>query len=284
MNIKIMSGAIISIIVMVVLSSSILIPITEAESWETREYSNVEESAFYMMRVSDLPAGTYAYNYDSSTRVMTIDGHDVPLADIIETTSYTWAYIGLGLHRLGRDTPNIAATLVVTEGAATLTVNSSSSPLSLSESYIIWFEPTEYVMMKSGNGGTYVSESEPILFGGLSSLGGVVHTFKLNYYGAEDYIFNNVVPSTSVVSDVVVNSTKVTETQEVYKLSSISFTCTPAGGQAYQVVYSYGIAHASVTGHNSTDKAVTSMISVIPVMVFVGIVLGVVGSFIRNRD
>lgn len=268
---------VLTVTITAILMATVLVPVIDDQLWDEKDYSNVEQSAFYM--VASVDAGDKVSNitYTASTDVLTVDGttYTVP-------AGYTIACFGLGMLRTGNDD----FTLTVNYGLRSLTYTGSGGTpatygLPDNMSWVISGEPSKYVMTSSEYTGIYASKECPIVFEGITGISNVVHTFKITTDG-ETAEFNNVVPATSTVSNEVVYSSKVSGTNDVYKLSSVQFDCTTGDGVVQHCIYSYGIAYAHVTGHNDTPG--TSIVAIIPAILIVGLVAMVARAFVAKNN
>lgn len=266
--------------VVIIVWAAILAPVVAGSFWTTKDYSNVEQSVYYMDSPANVEPGT-TINYTWNKAAGTIAANDT-VYTLPDTAGYTWAYLGLGMLRITAGaTDNFTAVLVVGDNhIANLNVSSGQNYQIGGDGFFISDKPTEYVMMKSTATGTYYSKDKPILFAGISQISGVLHTFRFDYDGA--ITWDNIVPSTSTVSNISINDTKVGVTSDVSQLHKITFDCTTSGGTTQLCTYVYGIAHAHITGHNSNDLAPIG--SIIPLIALIGVVLAVVRVAIRARE
>lgn len=278
MNLNKMTMWIVGLVVGSLLLAGLLVPTISAESWKTKEYSNVEGSAFYMASPRDYETGdvlniTWTPTAGTDSGILKVNEKEYTLTGAY---AYTWAYLGLGMLRMSATgtLPFSATYTANANGTGTLVYtpynSASQTHIIGSDGYIIADKVTDYVMMNSQNTGTYLTKDQPILFAGVSAINNVVHTFKFEYDG-DTVTWDNIVPATSHVSNVNINATEIKETTDVVRLTDIKFDCTDATDYTALCTYSYGIAYAKVVGHNA-HEVYASMFAVIPILAIAAII------------
>ena len=163
--------------------------------------------------------------------------------------------------------------------------NDRTSTLETTEMYAV-SNNGDYILKKPGYS-AYILDDSPIFGMGLTSLDGVwSNEFQIS--GTKDLMqVSSINAPTYTLGDVNVETNSINGYVGLNTFDNVSFTATnTTTGTVAPLTYNYVIVPKEVTAEKTihADGATLSLISIIPLLVLTGLVIGVVGSFIRNRD
>lgn len=285
---------IISTVVCVILAASILIPIVSDATATEKTVTN--DGYFDLIKLDASDAGEHTISWASSNgKIITVDGVAIDVT--------TW---GLGsyqqvscfvtesdLFRLGvPGSPgalqwiqvrgatiayaqaNTSFEATIGSGNVSITMDGGAArTLTYTEAYLL--APTgDYVMKKSDESAYLLADSE--IYGlGYTTLTGGNAVFKVAGT-VEDMTVESVTTVVSI-SDIVVDYQDTDEYEDLYLFDKVTFVAT-IDDAATDCTYSYVIVPKEVTGQltEHLGDAERAILGILPVLVIIGIVLGVV--------
>lgn len=288
----------IGVIVAALVILSIVMPTVHTGTAETLVYEN--DGVYYAATDGENTHEIIISMDDDSNLSMTTDGEAVELPDFSLYSQATIVYGDKGLVRLGSTggvqvygasnqgsvSVTSAAPVTVTVGLTGATVTNGTTTKAAA------FTPLAYI----NNDGEYklcqnprvTSDDSIIIIAGVT-----------NYTGSDKiiYLANGTIDNLSVstgyvtsadsltVSDVsaVVNTSDVSG--DLVKIDNVVFTATMSDNSELTGTYTYFLAPAEVEYNNPVyiDSTVTTIAGMLPVLMLVGVMLFVVGSFVTNR-
>lgn len=298
MELKSITGGVLATVIMVVIACAVLVPVTNSASAEYLTYMN--EGTPYM--APDGETHTIEVGTESSTTVI-VDGEICALPTYTDTVSIV--YSDVGFIRLTKSDNHLSVTVknnnsvLNVNAPATITIADTTASVSTAtlEQIRAFIAPEgEYVLTNTphvtptteiiGGGNTY--KVQP---GGTGNATNFWGTFTGTVEDNLTMVQAAVIPSS--VSVEISNPATVDMEQisgNLYKINSLTWgavsTYTDSSTHAFDIVYTYYLVPTIVSYENPnyTGGSNAALIGIIPLLVFVGITLGVVGSFIRNRD
>ena len=312
MELKNLAGAIIGVVIAVMLVAVILLPVLNDATTVADTYTN--EGYYRVAAVDEGTEMTVSWDYTKPT-VLTVNSVEVPLPDkehmsTIPFTifcSHTWYlryaydntdgyYVGMYQNSNittygGNVTAERSLTVTVTaDGTTTVNNGTEHTWSAASGGFYVISETGDYVMKKMDKD-AYVNGDSTIFGYGRTYARSYNYTSELSGT-VDDGITGAFYPESTIstagwtISDVTLNSTKDTSHTDLYKVSTMTYEITGDGIVPYTAVFSQYIVPYEVTSERSVhpDAATSSLLSMIPVLIVAGLVIGVVGIFYLRRE
>lgn len=296
--------------VMVLIFSALLVPIINDATTTERTLTNT--GYFNMNKITDTDETTHTIAWDATnSQVLTVDGVDMPVSnwgigsyqqvtvfatetDLIRVNpisggqSISWVQIRGNQVNYAQANSTFSATM--SEGSATISVDSSPWSLTYSEAYIITNGEGQYTMKKADETAYMLSDSLIYSLGytQLPYSGGndnVVFGVNGNINAVNVSVVRHSAATTISISDVEIHKTEVASYVGVSAFDKITFVATDDGTPT-DVTYSYVIVPAEITAELAVhpDDGTRALLSAIPIIAMIGIVLAVVGVAIVGRS
>lgn len=298
---------IVSAIIGVVVFAAILVPVTQEAVTTEKTFTN--EGGFYpMQEISSTDEGTYTLEWvKSDTTVLTINGVDF---DAYESygeatttiicseswllryycTTQTYGYLQFfdGTNWIGSATSK-SVSVSATSGTATITHvaaddTETTRTASYTDLYVINPSATDDIMKKSTDT-PYVNGDSALYAMGITSISGSNSLVKIEG-NIDDGVTVDVLGTTSeTVTNIVIDKEAVSGYLDLYKITKITFD-VEISDTTTACTYSYFIVPYEVTAELSAHPGTSeiALINIIPLLVLVGLVLGVVGAVLSRRD
>ena len=318
MNANDLIKLVVGVVVGALMLSAILIPTINSATTTERTFTN---DGYYTMNQLDTATEATITWEKSNIDIVNVNGIDVDMSDFVGTNHTSFTLIGgesivvryektsttfAGIQAYGSNGvyasfhSNTATetgnkiTITVSEGTVNV-LTDGSTPLTRTftnvSGYIINPDGTgDYAIMKRADIPAYVHGDSEIRLIGVSVSAG---PNAIALYGAGTlndgitlttiYQPSNV--TTVTYSEAVATDSTVSGYEDLYKLEKYEFTIN-YDENSYNATYSYFIVPVSITaeltGHASEDEI--KILEVIPMLVTVGLILGVVGVAFSRRE
>lgn len=283
----------IGVFVAAIVILSIAAPVIHAGTAETLTYTN--EGTPYAEY--DGEQHIIKLSYDGTDLTITADGVECQNPDFSLYGSATIVYGSDGLIRLSsngnvrgfadnlyRLNMTSGVDVTITIGATTTVVSDGTTTLNVPLTPLAYIAPTgDYVLSVS----PCVTDDSIIIAGTTDYSGGYFASTLAN--GPIDDLtvanaycwFGEGVTVSNV--EAVVNSSAVSG--NLVKIDNVEFTTEASNSNEYTAVYSYFLAPAVVEYNNPNfiDSTVTTIAGMLPVLMLVGVMLFVVGTYVTNR-
>lgn len=296
MQLKNLAGLIAGVIISVLLLTTVLIPVTSMGTSETLTYLN--EGVPYTEIDED--THTIVVSYDGSVYSITTDGEACMLPDLSLFGSATLVYGTDGLVRMasngyirGCDSSQFGGYNVSVSVTVTITVTSTTAVVSNgTQSKTFTINPTHYIASK----GDYVLVKNPcvtddtIILAGFTEFTGV-GTVAICGSGTIDGVTATVPYTGFVDEDLTVTSmtneiSTTTVSTNLVRIDSIVFTISLSDDSTQTATYTYFLAPHEITYDNPTyaGDSASTILSIVPLLIVVGIILAVIAIFISRRE
>lgn len=309
MNAKSIAMGVVAMVVATVLVVTCAVPII-SDSVKTED-TFTNEGYFRMAKISATDESTYTISWDATTpNIITINDTDIDIttwgsagdvaysifateSDIfrmgvanngynvswIQLRGSTYAYVGA--------TSNFDAT--IESGTATIEVDStvSSYTLAYTDAYVI--DPSGNYTMKKSNVSSYLLDDSTIYGMGITGVSSASYVMIVS--GTVESVSTDYIAVTNDAPDLTVTDLSITSSEvsgyiDLYSFDKVTFKATPEGGSTpTNVTYSYVIVPYEVTAERSVhvDGPTGDILSVIPILMVLGIVIGAVALFLTTR-
>lgn len=292
MNIKEITMGIVATIVALVIVVVCAIPIISDSVATEDTYKN--DGYFYVDKFTD--TYTFSWNYNNP-EVFVINGEEVEYTaetgslsvSVFCTDSCAMRYVnntltcnfyGGGTYISGNATyPEVTATLE--NGTLTVTNGTTTKPIANTTEVYSIVKDGPFVM-KNKDKVAYLNGDSEIYASGQTFSGSAYIFCHLSgtiddgiSYGPDNLTFSN----------QTVNYVENNTHEDLYELTSITFTAVNSNNVEFNPVYSYFIVPAEVTAERTVqvDGATGDIITVIPVLMVLAILIGAVTLFIKTR-
>lgn len=175
--------------------------------------------------------------------------------------------------------------------AGTYVATGSESPTSFSKTYTGFIlatnEITEAVMLPYERDAAYVNGDSPIMGRGLTNLISPGNDFRYIQFNGTIDDGITIEPITGYTfSTPTINYTQVNGYEDLYAITSITFTATYTDSSPVNVTYTAFIVPSEVTAELSQhlDSNSIAIMQIIPLLITVGIIMAVVGVFVMRRE
>ena len=300
---------IITLVVGVILAGSLLGPVI---SDATKTEATLENNGYFNLnKITNTDENTHTIGWDvTNPQVIAIDGENVSVSDwgvasyqqltifatesdlirvnpVSQGQSISWVQIRGNQVNYAQANSNFSAT--ITQGSATISVDSSPWSLTFSEAYMITPGDGEYTMKKS-NETAYMLSDSPIISMGFTQLpysGGsdnVVFGIRGTVDGVDVSVVRHSANTTITTSNLEIHKTEASKYVGVSNFDKITFTASNDGTET-DVTYSYVIVPHKITAELSEHltPGQISLMGAIPVMVIVALLMAAVGAIALRR-
>ena len=322
MDVKTIAVSVVSITIACVFAVTLLIPVIAESTAETETVRNEGYLRMSHVDTDDPTEYVITYDYYTNKNVITVNGEDVIIKNlpyesftfnvVFDTnwlirgnvSSSTGSLTGLQYYGTSGGVSSLSSmTLTCQSGSFTLSGNSGA--ITKSGTYTDLYIPDNegYYIMKDKNKPAHMLEDSEFVGFGLTAMvspanpegNKITPGLGLSVTGSiEDGAtvtpWRGVSAYNSSYSDETVNYVQSTTWNDVYDLSSITFTATLTSTSDdtvtadTPVTYSYFLVPYEIIGTKiiHPDASTTALLNIIPLLVVMGIILGTVG-FIALR-
>ena len=293
---------IVGIVVAVIVTSVVLIPITEEVTATTETFENKGVFNYGLFTPDD----DYTLTFDATTGELTVNDVVVPGFDtlnkaysIIATDDYLARYGstsgGYYLQNIGYEGANlfvdsgVTATITISEGDLSVTWvkadnTTVTKTVTFTEMYAI-VPTTDTAVMKVSSEEVYIKGDSELYASGLTTITLWANIFHFEGTYDDGITISSPTFPTATYDNITWNIEPVSGYVDLYKLTSIEFDIT-YNGEVTHAVYSYFGVPSTVTAEKAihADAMTNTIISLIPIFVVLAILMGIVGLMYFNRN
>lgn len=296
MDMKKLAMGVVAMVVAIVIVVTCAIPII-SDSVSTEDTFTNEGRYYVDTEIEDDVTITMNYDIESDVRSWYIDGELLTYADYPTGAEYVRTPTVAGTDNLvfrtdGRcrgltsSTGSSDYTLSVTNESITLTNYVGNAPL-----FVASVKETDNVMRNDPGKVAYVLGDSEIIACGYTQVAvdsetntNAVISFKGSVDdGVEVTVFD--ANNTFTVQNVSINADKINGYKNLYGFTSVTFDVVSENDSVTSCTYSMVVLPAEVIAEKSVhaDGPTTDILSVIPVMMVLGIVIGAIALFIKTK-
>lgn len=302
MELKNFGALIAGFIVAALLVSAILVPVIDTTTTTADTFEN--DGYFHLKKYTAEDDVTFTWDYTNPTS-FTINEETMEytnesaltqsvilgqrFAARLATNNTGLTFYGAGTYiNANATTPTF--TLSYSGGSITATNGTTTKPIAdVSEIYVIATEG-DYVMKVADsvaylNSGSEIVADSEIYASGQTFNGGANIFWHLQ--GTIDNMeYPDTFDSNLTITNEEIHGEHVADHKNLYALNNITFTATTLGGTVYNITASYFVVPAEVTAERSQHLNSTeiSLLGIVPLLVTVGILLGIVGVIFTRRE
>lgn len=302
MDIKNMAGLVVGVVVGVVLLSALLFPIVGEATATTTTFKN--DGYYHLTKYEATDSVTL--EWDAATPdVFTVNGEEVTY----HNDSGLAVSIGLGQRFAVRLPVNNTAinfygagtyintnatyttfTLTYTGGTVTATNGDATKEIaSVSEIFVISADG-DYVMKKSdahaylNSGSEVVADSE--IYASGQTYNGANYIFWHLEGTINDMDYPDTFDNNLTITNEAIHGEYSTKYNDLYVLDNLTFTATASNAVVYNVTASYFVVPAEVTAEKTVhmNDVENTLVGIIPVLIVMGLILGVLAFFYSRRE
>ena len=302
MDVNKMIGMVVGVVVGVLILSAALFPVIDSATTTERTFKN--EGYYNLDKTAE--DFTFSWDYTSPTEFVinneTVTYTNTNAMDVsivlgekfavrLQPQNAKVTFYGLGTY-ITADSINTTLTVTVESGTLTATnEDTSKSVTSVTELYYI-SETGPYVMKKSDSIAYLNSGSEIVADSEIYASGQTFNGAKSIFWHLEgtidDMDYPDAFDNLLQISDETINGQYSNRYNDLFELSNITFTAYNTYQElSYNVTASYFVVPAEVTAeltvHASQDEI--DLLETIPILITVGLILGIVGAvFVRRFE